>query len=82
MPQSERTEIIKKLLGWLKALENGATTQGLYTYTQWEICEGGAVTNTIRKYVEDLSKAMLIEYKPPYWKITNAGREWLERHNP
>lgn len=81
MPQSERSEIIKKLLKWLASLETGATNQGIYAYVQWEICEGGATTNTIRKYIEDLSKNHLIEYKAPFWKITNAGKQWLERHS-
>jgi hypothetical protein len=80
MPQSERAEIIRKILSWLATHEHGATTQALYTYTQWEICEGGATTNTMKKYIEDLNKGLLIEYKPPFWKITNAGKMWLERH--
>jgi hypothetical protein len=80
MPQSERAEIVRKILTWLATQENGATTQAIHAYTQWEICEGGATTNTIKKYLEDLSKAQLIEYKHPFWRITNAGKSWLERH--
>ena len=80
MPQSERSENIKKLLKWLGAQKNGATTQAILLYAKWEIAEGGATDNTIRKYIEDLQKAMLIEYEHPFWKITPAGRRWLERH--
>ncbi len=81
MPQSERAEIVRKLLNWLITQPNGATAQALHAYTQWEICEGGATTNTIKKYVDDLGKAMLIEYRHPFWKITEAGKAWLERHS-
>jgi hypothetical protein len=80
MPQSERSDILKKLLKWLTTQEKGATTQGIVAYTKWEITEGGATDNIIRKYIEDLSKALLIEYQKPFWIITNSGREWLERH--
>ena len=81
LPQSERAEIIKKILKWLATQENGATSQAFHAYTQWEICEGGATANTIRKYIEDLNRALLIEYEHPFWKITNAGKIWLERHS-
>jgi len=81
MPQSERADIMKKILKWLASLEKGATNQAINAYVQWEISEGGATNNTIRKYIEDLSKARLIDYKAPYWTITNAGKDWLERHS-
>ena len=81
MPQSERAEILKKILRWLATQEKGATIQAILQYTKWEICEGGATDNAIKKYVEDLDKASWIEYKHPFWKITEAGKMWLERHN-
>jgi predicted transcriptional regulator len=81
MPQSERAEILKKMLRWLLTKENGATVQAILIYTKWEITEGGATDNAIKKYIEDLKKALLIEYKQPFWKITKAGKNWLERHN-
>jgi hypothetical protein len=71
----------KKLLRWLKSQESGATTQAILTYTKWEITEGGATDNAIRKYIEDLKKALFIEYKHPFWKITQAGKKWLELHS-
>ena len=80
MPQSERAEIIKRLLKWLDLQEKGATTQAIVHYVKWEITEGGATDNSIKKYIEDLHRAMLIEYKHPFWKITPAGKRWLERH--
>jgi predicted transcriptional regulator len=81
MPQSERSDILKKLLKWLVSKENGATVQALLAYTKWEITEGGATDNAIKKYIEDLEKAGLIEYTHPFWKITNAGKTWLEKHS-
>jgi hypothetical protein len=62
-------------------LEKGATTAAILKYAKWEITEGGATDNTIKKYIEDLEGACLIEYKHPFWKITNNGKKWLERHN-
>jgi len=81
MPQSERSDIMKKLLKWLISLEQGATNQAIHAYVQWEICEGGATNNSIKKYVEDLCRAHLIDYKAPFYRVTNAGKEWLERHS-
>jgi predicted transcriptional regulator len=81
MPQSERSDTIKQLLKWLASQENGATVQGIVQYTKWEITEGGATDNAARKYIEDLHRAGLIEYKHPFWKITKAGTNWLERHS-
>jgi hypothetical protein len=81
MPQSERAEILKRLLRWIGSLENGATIPAILQYTKWEITEGGATDNAIKKYVEDLEKARYIEYNHPFYKITNAGKLWLERHS-
>ncbi|MCW4044843.1 MAG: hypothetical protein NWE94_04930 [Candidatus Bathyarchaeota archaeon] len=81
MPQSERSDILKKLLKWLSTKEDGATVQAILQQTKWEITEGGATDNTIKKYIEDLQRASLIEYKHPFWKVTNAGKQWLERHS-
>jgi hypothetical protein len=81
MPQSERSDILKKILSWLLSQENGATLKALLTYTKWEITEGGATDNAIKKYIEDLQKATLVEYNHPFWKITQAGKQWLEKYN-
>ena len=80
MPQSERANVLKKIVTWLTSQENGATVQAILHYTKWEITEGGATDNTIKKYVEDLSKAKIMEYAHPFWKVTNYGKMWLERH--
>ena len=81
MPQTERALILKKILGWLITQEKGVATRGLRAYVKWEITEGGGTDNSIKKYVEDLDRGGLIEYGHPFWKITNAGRKWLERHS-
>ena len=81
MPQSERADILKKLLKWLVTQEKGATTSAILHQVKWEITEGGATDNSIKRYIEDLDKAVLIEYNHPFWKVTNAGKKWLERHS-
>lgn len=81
MPQSERTEIMKKLLKWLESKkEKGATLSAIITHTKVEITLLGATTNTIKKYVDDLGTNGLIHYKHPFWKISEFGKEWLERY--
>jgi hypothetical protein len=80
MPQSERATILKKMVKWLSTQENGATVQAILQYTKWEITEGGATDSTIKNYIEDLDKASIIEYTHPFWKVTNYGKTWLERH--
>ena len=81
MPQSERAEIIKKLARWLVQHENGQTVQAILHYVKWEITEGGATDNSIKKYIDDLERGAIIEYKHPFWKVTNYGKKWLERHS-
>lgn len=80
MPQSERANVLKEMVKWLASQEKGATVQAILQYTKWEITEGGATDSTIKKYIDDLSKAQIIEYAHPFWKVTNYGRTWLERH--
>ena len=80
MPQSERTEIMKKLLKWFDSKRNGATLSAVITHTKLEITLLGATTNTIKKYVNDLHSTGLIIYSHPFWKITKAGKDWLERY--
>jgi hypothetical protein len=80
MPQSERANVLKEILRWLAAQEKGATLQGLSFQIKWEITEGGATDTTIKKYIQDLEGAKLIEYEHPYWKVTSNGKMWLEMH--
>ena len=80
MPQSERAEVLKKIMRWLAAQEKGATLPALRHQIKWEITAGGATDTTIRKYIEDLHGAELIDYEHPMWTVTNNGKMWLERH--
>jgi len=81
MPQTERAAIIKKLVKWLVSKEKGATVQAIRHFVKWEITEGGATDKSIKKYIADLDNALLIEYKHPFWRVTKAGKMWLERHS-
>ena len=80
MPQSERAEIIKEVLKWLNTQEKRVTVSEFHYHVKWEITEGGASDKTIKKYLEDLHQAGLIEDKHPFWRISKLGKEWLERH--
>ena len=81
MPQSERSEILKKILTYLeKQEEEKATMEAIIHHTQWEITEGGASVSTIKKYIESLHRGGLIGYKHPFWHITGHGNKWLKRH--
>jgi hypothetical protein len=80
VPQSERAAVLREILRWLASQEKGATLQALSHQIKWEITEGGATDTTIKKYIQDLSSAKLIEYEAPFWRVTNNGKMWLERH--
>ena len=81
MPQSERANILKKIIKWLITQKNGATVQAMRSHIKWEITEGGATDSAIKRYIEDLAAELLIEYKHPFWFVTKKGKEWLERHS-
>ncbi len=82
MPQSERSAIIKEMLKWLSQFKKGQTLAAIVTYTKCEITELGATNATIKKYVQDLHHARFIECSRdnPFWKVTDYGNAWLERH--
>ena len=83
MPQSERSQILKKLLKWIDQLtevNKGVPTQAIISHTIEEICEMGATEKTARDYIEDLGHSSMIEYQHPFWKITKKGKDWLDRH--
>lgn len=79
MPQQERSKNQIEMLKWLKTQQNGATMAALKAYTRNEITQLGATDKTIENYVETLKAAGFIEYKHPFWGITNSGIEFLER---
>jgi predicted transcriptional regulator len=81
MPQSERSNNLKKILKWLNSQKEGATTSALRFHIKWGITEGGATDTTIKNYLEDLKSAGFIAYKHPRWHITDLGKKWLQQHN-
>ena len=80
LPQSEKSEIIKKILRFMVDKEK-VTRPEFFHHVQWEICEGGATDNTMKKYLETLHRGGLIVYDHPFWKVTKPGQEWLEKHS-
>jgi hypothetical protein len=80
MPQAERSRNLIELQKWLSLKEKGATTAAMKAYTRNEITQLGATEKTIENYIYALEKARFIEYKHPFWRITKAGRNFLERH--
>jgi predicted transcriptional regulator len=82
MPQPEREKNIAEMLQWLQDVQNEATLSQLISYVKMEVTRMGGTERTIRSYIEDCHKYGLIEFKgnPPRWRITNAGRKWLEKY--
>jgi len=80
MTQVERSIILKKICKWLVTREKGETTSAIHHQVKWEITEGGATDKIIKKYIEDLHKGGHIVYKHPFWRVSKAGKRWLERH--
>ena len=79
MPQQERSRNLIELLKWLSLKHSGATTAAMIAYTRNEITQLGATYKTIQNYIEALERAGFIEYKHPFWRITKAGKKFLER---
>jgi hypothetical protein len=48
-------------------------------YTRNEITQLGATDKTIENYIDALKTAGFMEYKHPFWFITNSGNAFLER---
>ena len=81
MPQSERSKTLREMLKWLSSQERGAPVQAIHAQVRNEITQLGATAKTIQNYIEDLDTAGFIEYNHPFWKVTKAGKDWLERHS-
>jgi hypothetical protein len=81
MPQSERSEIIKEFLKWLgaKTKQNGATRQECVRHIQVEITAMGAEEKRCEKYLRDCERAGLIYVGGLKFKLTDAGKNWLQR---
>jgi len=84
MPQAERTHNIIKLLKWFRDVQATATRGQVIAYTKMEITSMGATERTAISYLEDCGHYGLIETMrdhPGRFKISNAGKKWLERHS-
>ena len=84
MPQSERSQIIKAFLKWIEAKtkKGGALLSECIKHIQVEITEMGAEEKRCKKYVKDCQKAGLICTDGMKFKITDAGKNWLQRKVP
>jgi len=81
MPQSERSEIIKQFLKWLEAKtkQNGASRPECIRHIQIEITDMGAEEKRCEKYLKDCERAGLICVDGLKFKLTDAGKNWLQR---
>jgi predicted transcriptional regulator len=81
MPQSERSQIIKEFLKWLEAKtkQDGATLQQSVKHIQVEITEMGAEEKRCTKYLKDCERTGLIYADRLKFKITDEGKNWLQR---
>jgi hypothetical protein len=81
MPQSERSDIIKQFLKWLnaKSKTGGATWQECLRQIQIEITDMGAHERTCRSYLTDLERAKLIYIDGLKFRVSETGKNWLQR---
>ena len=84
MPQSERSQIIKAFLKWVEAKtkKDGASLRECIKHIQVEITEMGAEEKRCKKYVIDCQKAGLIYADGMKFRITDTGKNWLQRKVP
>jgi len=83
LPQAERTQNIIKLLMWLRDVQESATRSQVISYTKVEITSMGATERTAISYLEDCGHYGLVEESADHrrFKISVAGKKWLERHS-
>jgi len=82
MPQSERSQIIKEMLMWIDAktrLDGGIHRAELIRFVQLEITSLGAATRTVEKYLDDLVRHKLVDVKGSKYRLTQTGKNWLEK---
>jgi len=84
IPQSERSQIIKAFLKWIEAKtkKGGASLRECIKHIQVEITEMGAEEKRCKKYVKDCQKAGLIYTDGMKFKISDTGKNWLQRKVP
>jgi len=81
MPQSERSQIIKAFLVWLEAKSkgSGATIQQCINYIIIEVTEMGSTQKRAKSYIESCHRAKLLYTDGMKFKITEEGKNWLQR---
>ena len=84
MPQSERSKIMKEFLRWLeaKSKHGGASYRDCVRHIQVEITDMGAEEKRCQKYIKSLQDAGLIHTDRLKYKITDSGKNWLQRKVP
>jgi hypothetical protein len=83
MPQAERTQNIIKLLRWLRDVQESASRSQIISYIKVEVTAMGATERTAVSYLEDCGHYGLIETLGSHgrFKISAAGKKWLEGHS-
>jgi len=83
MPQAERTQNIIKFLVWLRDVQKSATRSQIISYIKVEVTRMGATERTAISYLQDCGHYGLIEDAADHrhFKISVAGKKWLERHS-
>ena len=82
MPQSERSQIMKELLRWLNAKSKkgvGASTHEVIHHCMSEITSLGATERRVQGYIKTLDSLGFIKIYRLKWKITETGKNWLQR---
>ena len=80
MPQSERSQVIKRMLTWLNEQPQGATIGKLLRHVELEITGMGGSTRTIRSYVDRCRQQGLIRADGIKLICTEKCKRWLAKH--
>jgi len=82
MPQAERTQNIIKFLVWLRDVQKSATRSQIISSIKVEVTSMGATERTAISYLQDCGHYGLLEVGADRrFKISGAGKKWLERHS-
>jgi len=78
MPQSERSQVIKRMLEWLIEHPRGVRISDLIQHVELEITDMGASTRTIKGYIDRCRRQKLLEIKGSKLVCTDKCKNWLE----
>lgn len=79
MPQSERSQVIKRMLMWLNDQPKGAMIGALIRHVELEITDMGGSTRTIRSYIERCRSQGLIKAEGTRLICTHKCKNWLQK---